>query len=74
MNSVALKLYDKLTPSGSFALLDAKDVEMEDGKRLPDVINALPKIVTMTKDEYQALEDSGMVEPDVIYMIKRDAT
>lgn len=31
---MALKLYDKLTPSDSFPLVDAKDVEMPDGSRL----------------------------------------
>ncbi len=33
---MALKLYDKLTPSGDFALIDAEDVLMPDGKRLSE--------------------------------------
>lgn len=34
---MALKLYDKLTPSGDFALVGAADVEMPDGTRLSQV-------------------------------------
>lgn len=33
---MALKLYDKLTPSGDFALINADDVEMSDGTRLSE--------------------------------------
>jgi hypothetical protein len=66
---MALKLYDTLTPSGNFPLVEAKDVQVEDGKRLPDVI---PKLVPVTKGEYEELEAAGKIEPDVYYMIARD--
>lgn len=33
---MALKLYDKLTPSGDFPLVSATDVEMPDGSRLSE--------------------------------------
>ena len=39
---MALKLYDKLTPSGDFALVDAADVEMPDGGRLSDLSVSYP--------------------------------
>lgn len=34
---MALKLYDKIVPSGEFALIDAANVEMPDGRRLTEV-------------------------------------
>lgn len=39
---MALKLYDKLTPSGEFALMDAADVEMPDGTRLSELSVSYP--------------------------------
>lgn len=68
---MALKLYDKLTPSGDFPLVDAKDIVTEDGRRLPMVI---PKMVPITKADYDALVAAGKVEPDVYYMIARDGS
>ena len=50
----------------TYALVDAEDVEMADGKRLPA---AIPKLVALTKEQYEALEK---IEPDVYYMIARD--
>lgn len=68
---MAIELIDKIKPknNGSFAMVDAGDVEMEDGTRLPD---AIPKIQTVTKDEYNALVEAGEDDPDVYYMIARD--
>lgn len=53
----------------TYALVDAEDVEMADGKRLPA---AIPKLVPVTKGEYEELEAAGKIEPDVYYMIARD--
>lgn len=64
-----LKLYDTLTPSGNFPLVEAKDVQVDGDKRLPDVI---PKLLPVTKAEYEELEAAGKIEPDVYYMIARD--
>lgn len=68
---MAIELIDKIKPknNGEFAMVDAVDVEMEDGTRLPD---AIPKIKPVTKDEYDALVAAGKIEPDVYYMIARD--
>ena len=66
---MALKLHDKAKPSGEFALIDAADVEMPDGSRLPDVI---PIIRTVTKDEYEAMSEAGNIDPNIYYMIARD--
>lgn len=64
-----LKLYDKAKPSGKFALIDAVDVEMPDGSRLPDVI---PRLQFVTTEKYKALEEAGEIDPDIYYMIARD--
>ena len=63
---MALPLADKIKPknNGTFALVDATDVEMPDGSRLSD---HLP--VYVTQDEYDALEAAGAVDPNVSYYI-----
>lgn len=38
---MALKLYDKIVPSGEFALIDAENVELENGMRLEAFLKAL---------------------------------
>jgi hypothetical protein len=38
---MVLKLYDKITPSGNFALVASADVEMSDGTRLEEFLEAL---------------------------------
>lgn len=63
-----LKLYDKAKPSGKFALIDAVDVEMPDGSRLPDVI---PRLLFITQEEYDALTEDE-IDPNIYYMIARD--
>ena len=71
MASENIEVIAKIKPSNGqkFAIADAEDVEMPDGKRLPDVI---PKLVPVTKGEYEELEAAGKIEPDVYYMIARD--
>ena len=65
---MALKLHDKAKPSGGFALIDAVDIEMPDGSRLPD---AIPRLQFITMEEYNALEEDE-IDPDIYYMIARD--
>lgn len=35
---MALKIYDKFKPQGDYPAVDATDVEMPDGKRLPEAV------------------------------------
>lgn len=39
---MALKLYDTLTPGGDYPLVEAKDVQMPDGKRLDELSVSYP--------------------------------
>ena len=77
---MALKLYDKVKPSGSFPLIDAVDVELPDGKRLDAGLAEAGKLLDEnsgervrmwfgTQAEYDALETH---EPDVYYNIYED--
>ena len=71
-----IELIDKIKPknSGTFAMVDAADVEMEDGTRLQEAIDARPLIVMLTNTEYQALVEAGEVQDGVVYMIARDSS
>lgn len=51
---MALKLYDKLTPSGDFALIDAADVELENGMRLDAFLQALAESAGELDIDYEA--------------------
>ena len=42
---MALKLYDRLTPSGDFPLVDASDVETPDGGRLDGVLAVMNDVI-----------------------------
>ena len=55
---MALKLYDKLTPSGDFPLVSATDVEMSDGSRLSEFS---PGIDENTAERIAALEEQDKV-------------
>lgn len=74
---MAIELIAKIKPknNGSFAMVDAEDVETPDGGRLLDY---LP--VILTQSEYDTLVDGGTItingkdvsyEENRIYMIKR---
>lgn len=60
---MALKLYDKLTPSDSFPLVDAKDVEMPDGTRLsefnPSVGEEVLKDIAALKAQDEVFMDAA---------------
>lgn len=66
---MALPLADKIKPKngGSFALVDAQDVELPDGSRLPD---HLP--VYLTQEAYDALAAAGEINDTTLYMIVED--
>lgn len=55
---MALKLYDKLTPSGDFPLVSATDVEMPDGSRLSEFA---PGVDEDTAGRIEALEEQDKV-------------
>ena len=63
---MALPLADKIKPKngGTFALVDAADVELPGGGRLTDV---LP--VFVSEEEYAAMEKAGTIDPNVSYYI-----
>lgn len=62
----------KASGIGGYALMDTSDIETEDGRRLDAVLAEIPIIVPLTQSEYNALEESGTLEDDVIYMVSRD--
>ena len=61
---MALKLYDKVVPSGDFALMDAAHVEMPDGTRLPEMFP-----VFLTEKEYEDLKAAGADNPNTPYFV-----
>ena len=81
---MAIELIDKIKQknNGTFALVDATDVDMGDGKRLSDkeffteadvktVISDL--FVPCTQAEYDALVSAGTVDENKYYMIVGDS-
>ena len=70
---MAIELIDKVKPknNGSFAMVDACDVEMPDGTRLDVAIAAITPVVR-TQSEYDALVSAGAVEPDTLYLVLDD--
>lgn len=63
--------------NGKFALLDATDVEMPDGRRLSEcgfvaIEDVKDLFVPITQEEYDALEASGTVDMDKYYYIKKE--
>lgn len=65
---MSIALPDKIKPANgqAFPLVDAQDVEMGDGKRLPD---ALP--VPLTQEAYNAMLERGEVDDTTVYLIYR---
>lgn len=63
---MAIELIDKIKPknNGSFAMVDAVDVELPNGERLTSV---LP--VFVTEEEYAAMEAAGAINPNIPYYI-----
>ena len=63
---MAIEMIGKMKPknSGTFALVDAADVEMPDGSRLSDMI-----FKAVTEEEYEALVEAGEVDETTLYMI-----
>ena len=51
---MALKLYDKIVPSGEFALIDAENVELENGMRLDAFLQALAENAGELDIDYEA--------------------
>jgi hypothetical protein len=63
---MAIELISKIKPknNGTFAMVDASDVEMPDGSRLSDMI-----FKTITEEEYEALKNAGELNETTLYMI-----
>lgn len=65
---MAIGVTGKFKPkSNNFAIVDAQDVEMPDGKRLSE---CMP--VMLSRSAYQALVDAEEVNPDTPYLIYED--
>lgn len=59
---------------GKFALLDAADVEMPDGKRLSEVgFLTNDSLVPITQEAYNDLTDAEKNDPSKYYFIKKEA-
>ena len=67
-----IELIDKIKPknSGSFAMVDAQDVEMEDGTRLPEALAAIPRMVLISREEYEAGAYLDVPEGAIIVVIE----
>lgn len=63
---MAIELISKIKPknNGTFAMVDASDVEMPDGSRLSDMI-----FKAITEEEYEALKNAGELNETTLYMI-----
>lgn len=71
---MAIELIAKIKPTngGSFAMVDAHDVELADGRRLDEFVDDMKNytpFVTLTQAQYDSLE---VIEDDVIYLIVRE--
>lgn len=63
---MAIELISKIKPknNGTFAIVDAVDVEMPDGRRLSEMV-----FTVKTQEEYDALVEAGEVDETTLYMI-----
>ncbi len=63
---MAIELISKIKPknNGTFAMVDAVDVEMPDGRRLSEMV-----FTVKTQEEYDALVAAGEVDETTLYMI-----
>ena len=66
---MAIELISKIKPKngGNFAMVDAEDVEMPDGTRLPA---HLP--IALSRADYEALCTSGNIDEAKLYFIVED--
>lgn len=67
-----IELIDKIKPknNGTFAMVDAADVEMEDGTRLPEALATLQKMILISKEEYESGAYLDVPEGAVIVVIE----
>ena len=63
---MAIELISKIKTknNGAFAIVDAVDVEMPDGRRLSEMV-----FTVKTQEEYDALVEAGEVDETTLYMI-----
>lgn len=63
---MAISIISKLKPAnnGKFSLMDAGDVEMEDGSRLEDAMKLRPEIQTVSELPQDAAE-----HPNTLYLV-----
>lgn len=64
---MAIGITGKFKPDGDFPLMDAVDIEMPDGTRLPDFFDSL--FVPISQADYDALVAAGTVDESKYYMI-----
>ena len=58
----------KIKPAGNFPAADAEDIQMPNGSRLSDQ----PRILAVTRSEYDALVESKTVDENTLYLIKKE--
>lgn len=71
---MALKLYDGITPSGDFALVDAADVEMPDGSRLSELSVSYPVQGAQTVLQPERYYVFGQVDSLTVTLAEEDGT
>lgn len=64
---MAIGITGKFKPKGNFPLMDAADIEMPDGTRLPDYVDSL--FIPISQADYDALVAAGTVDESKYYMI-----
>ena len=74
---MAIELISKIKPKngGSFAMVDAEDVEMPNGDRLSDFVAEVRnfvKIEAHTQEEYDQLLADGLIDSSTVYLIVSD--
>lgn len=72
---MGIPLIDKIEPknNGNFPLVDAKDVQMPDGKRLDEFAETVGASIqfckAVTQEEYDAIVAAGQYDPTIAYLI-----
>lgn len=67
---MAIQITGKFKPDGNFPLMDAADIEMPDGSRLPEYVDSL--FIPISQADYDALVSAGTVDESKYYMIEGD--